>query len=526
LVRLSAIARRTAHKIPSPQKKCIVAFLVALMVSTGASCRAVQTPQTDQRYVQQLQPLLERFVQWQEIPGLAIGIIENNRLVYAHAFGVKQLGRSAEPVTTRSLFHMASITKPFVATAIMQLVERGMLDLDAPVVKYLPYFRLADDRYNQITVRQMATHTSGMPDVEDYEWDKPQYDDGALERYVRSLTNQKLLFPPGERVRYSNMAFEVLGDVVAKASGESFDDYVQRHILTPLQMTDSTLLLKQASPALLTWGHELDEQGVPFPSRVFPYNRMHSPSSNLHSNVLDMARWAIANMNRGELEGHRILQSTTHDIMWTPAHQLGGRGEDGQVAAVGVSWFLGVYRGTRMITHEGGDTGYRTDLVLLPDKRIAVVWMENADWAANDNSLTRAALDVALGVTPAPILTRRTIESTLPTYQRGGIEAALNQYRMLRKGPRAELYNFDEGGLNAFGQYLIRQGHLQDAIRALETNVEFYPTSGRAADALATAYEMDHNLPLAIRTYQTAVTLDPTLSHARDRLKQLKQLKQ
>jgi retinol-binding protein 3 len=93
---------------------------------------------------------------------------------------------------------------------------------------------------------------------------------------------------------------------------------------------------------------------------------------------------------------------------------------------------------------------------------------------------------------------------------------------MLRKGPRAELYNFDEGGLNAFGQYLIRQGHLQDAIRALETNVEFYPTSGRAADALATAYEMDHNLPLAIRTYQTAVTLDPTLSHARDRLKQLK----
>jgi CubicO group peptidase (beta-lactamase class C family) len=523
LVRLSAIARRTAHKIPSPEKKCIVAFLVALMVSTGASCRAVQTPRTDQRYVQQLQPLLERFVQWQEIPGLAIGIIENNRLVYAHAFGVKQLGHPSEPVTTRSLFHMASITKPFVATAIMQLVERGMLDLDAPVVKYLPYFRLADDRYNQITVRQMATHTSGMPDVGDYEWDKPQYDDGALERYVRSLTNQKLLFPPGERVRYSNMAFEVLGDVVAKASGESFDDYVQRHILVPLRMTDSTLFLKQADPTLLTWGHELDEQGVPFPSRVFPYNRMHSPSSNLHSNVLDMARWAMANLNRGELDGNRIFEASTHDMMWSPAHQLGRPEEDGQVSAVGMSWFVGVYRGTRMITHEGGDTGYRTDLVLLPDKGIAVVWMENADWAANDNSLTRAALDVALGVTPAPILTRRTIEATLPTYQRGGIDAALNQYRMLRKSPRAELYTFDEGGLNAFGQYLIRQGHLRDAIRALETNIEFYPTSARAADALATAYEMDHNLPLAIRTYQTAVTLDPTLGHARDRLKQLKQ---
>ena len=132
----------------------------------------------------------------------------------------------------------------------MQLVERGIVDLDAPAVKYLPYFRLADDRYSQITVRQMVTHTSGMPDVDDYEWDKPQYDDGALERYVRSLTNQKLLFAPGERVQYSNMAFEILGDVVAKASGESFDDYVQRHILAPLQMTDSTVLLKQTNPTL------------------------------------------------------------------------------------------------------------------------------------------------------------------------------------------------------------------------------------------------------------------------------------
>jgi Flp pilus assembly protein TadD len=93
----------------------------------------------------------------------------------------------------------------------------------------------------------------------------------------------------------------------------------------------------------------------------------------------------------------------------------------------------------------------------------------------------------------------------------------------LRKSRRAELYTFDEAELNAFGQYLIRQGHLRDAIRALETNVEMYPASGRAADALATAYETDHNVPLAIRTYRTAVTLDPTLSHAKDRLKQLKQ---
>src|SRR6266571_4377774 len=99
-------------------------------------------------------------------------------------------------------------------------------------------------------------------------------------------------------------------------------------------ISNGTLFLKQANPTLLTWGHELDEQGVPSPSRVFPYNRMHSPSSNLHSNVLDMARWAIANLNRGESEGRRILQASTYDIMWTPARP-GGPAEDGQAGTVG-----------------------------------------------------------------------------------------------------------------------------------------------------------------------------------------------
>src|SRR5262245_4937625 len=208
------------------------------------------------RYDQTLRPVIDRLMREQQLPGLAIAVVERGRVAYAAGFGVRNVAHPGEAITTRSLFHMASITKPFVATSLMQLVESGRLDLDAPVAKYLPYFRMADARYVGITVRQMVTHTSGMPDVADYEWDKPQYDDGALERYVRSLTPFRLEFPPGARFKYSNMAFEILGDVVAKRSGETFDDYVQRHILTPLGMKDSTLLVRQADPALLAWGHE------------------------------------------------------------------------------------------------------------------------------------------------------------------------------------------------------------------------------------------------------------------------------
>ena len=380
-----------------------LALAIVLGLATASSTPpAAIRAQTADRYQSTLQPWIEHLLEREHRPGLAIAVVEGNRVVYAHGFGVRRLGKEG-PITTRSLFHMASITKPFVATSLMQLVEKGKVDLDATVVRYLPYFRMADERYRTITVRQMVTHSSGMPDVDDYEWNKPQYDDGSLERYVRSLSDRRLLFPPGEKFRYSNMAFEILGDVIAKVSGRSFDDYVQDRILTPLRMKDSTLLVRRADATLLTWGHELDEHDRPFPSKVFPYNRIHSPSSNLHSNVLDMARWAMANLNHGELDGRRILQASAYELLWKRARDLGGPPPaPSRLSPVGLSWFIREYRETTMVGHSGGDTGYATDLAMLPEKKIAVVWMMNSDWRGNDG-LTRAALDVALGQQPQPI---------------------------------------------------------------------------------------------------------------------------
>src|SRR5262249_10257398 len=210
------------------------------------------------RFKTELQPLIEQVMEQRNIPGFAIAIVHNQKVVYAAGFGVRNLQNKNDKITPQSLFHMASITKPFVATSVMQLVEKGKIDLEAPIVKYLPYFRLNDERYATITVRQMLSHLSGMPDVLDYEWDKPQYDDGALERYVRSLTNQSLIAAPGAGFRYSNMAYEVLGDLIAKVSGMTFEDYVRINILEPLGMKSSTLLVKQASPSLLTSPHVMD----------------------------------------------------------------------------------------------------------------------------------------------------------------------------------------------------------------------------------------------------------------------------
>ena len=134
---------------------------------------------------------MERF----EIPGVAVAVVQDGETVYTSAFGVADL-ESGKRLEAESLFHMASVSKPFVATAILQLAERGRIDLDAPLTTYLPYFELDDVRYRRITIRQMLNHTSGMPDVKDYEWHDPQYDDGAAERYVRSLTKERLVPTP------------------------------------------------------------------------------------------------------------------------------------------------------------------------------------------------------------------------------------------------------------------------------------------------------------------------------------------
>ncbi|HXZ42757.1 MAG TPA: serine hydrolase domain-containing protein [Terriglobales bacterium] len=396
-------------------RKTAVTFPV-LFVSL-ISCSPLRGQAAPDRYHQKLQPVLEKLIQQQKLPGFAIAVVENDRVAYAAGFGLKNVSRQDDPITTRSLFHMCSITKPFVATSIMQLVERGQIDLDKPVTTYLPYSRLADERYKVITVRQMVTHTSGMPDVEDYEWDKPQYDAGALERYVRSLADLRLIFAPGTQYKYSNMAFEVLGDVIAKVSGESFEDYVQHHILTPLGMKDSTLLVKQADPKLLAWPHELDAAGKPFPCKVYTYNRMHSPSSDLHSNVVDMSRWAIANLNRGELDGMRILKTSTYDVMWKSVDDFRLTGDVPATAdaRIGISWRLGEYRGNKIVWHNGSDTGFRSGFAMLPDKKTAVVWVANGEWLRVGDEVTRAALDTALGLEPQPIEAKPVTAEALST---------------------------------------------------------------------------------------------------------------
>ena len=193
-----------------------------------------------------LQELVEKSLFYYDLPGLSVRVDHGDEF-FSTAVGYQDF-KQKRPLTTDHIFHMGSITKLLVGTSIFLLVEDGRLGLEDKVSDILPWFSMADPAFARITLSQLLSHTSGMPDVTDYHWDLPETDDGALVRYVRSteVTGARLLWAPEEgRFAYSNMAYEVLGTVIAEVSGRTFEEFVQTRIFDPLYMEDSSLLTFQ-----------------------------------------------------------------------------------------------------------------------------------------------------------------------------------------------------------------------------------------------------------------------------------------
>jgi len=421
-----------------------------------------------------LDAILEQVHRTFGLPGLAVGVVQGDDVVYARGFGVCDIGTQA-PVTTRSLFHQASISKLFVATAIVQLVEQGRLRLDDAIVRHLPYFWLGDRRSQSITIQQALTHTSGLPDPEEHGWHRPEFDEGALERRVRSLRSLHMVAEPGQGFAYSSLAFDVLGALIASVSGEPFETCVKRAIFEPLGMHDSTFFQPDVPPALATSPH-IRTPGLAV-SDVFPYSRACAPSGALQSNVLDMCRWALANLNPSQGSLHRILSPESYRLLWQPYAQTGH--EDARQTGIGLGWFLGQYRGTPAVMHDGGDVGYEAELTLLPERSVAVVVMANVFPAATD-AITRALLDVVLGFdarAPRPPL----LVPLMATWHEAGLDAAIAQAGQLDRAA----YDASETFLRNAVFILQEVRRPAAAIELLKLGQHVYPAAAWVSTDLA-----------------------------------------
>ena len=484
-------------------------FIVGTLLLISAMAQAQESfdpAMIDKRVDEYVVSLMDAY----QIPGVALAIVKDNKIYKAKAYGVRNL-KTKDPLTAESIFHMASVSKPFSATAIMQLLERGKIGLNDPLIKYLPYFKLDGQRYRDITIKQMLTHTSGIPDVRDYEWDKPQFDAGAAERYVRSLVNEKMIAAPGEKFQYSNMAFDVLADVIAKVSGMTFEDYIKENILNPLEMKESDFLRERIRPELRTSAHVFNLQ--PQVSEVYPYNRRHAPSSCLNASVLEMCNWAIANMNKGVFKGRRILEESSYDLLFEPQAKID------QNRSIGLSWFLDRYRGIKTISHGGGDLGYRSYIIMLPEQSLAVIVASN--FAATPiGNLTFGVVDLMLGYEPPnPTIPISMIMGG--TILNSGVAKAIEYYRELKRN-QPNSYDFQEAQLNSLGYQLMSMNRLNDAIDIFKLNVEVFPQAYNTYDSLAEAFMKTGNKELAIENYEKSLKLNPQNTNAFEKIKELK----
>ena len=248
-----------------------------------------------------LWPRVESLLTSHEVAGLAVAVVRDEEVV-SRGFGVRDVD-TGTPVTPETMFHLASVSKPFVATAVVSLstardAGEPVLDLDAPIIDWVPEFTLADGRAGEVTARHLLSHSSGLPDVADYGWHDPQLGDEALSEFARSLSGWRLQAEPGSTFSYSNAGFELLGLLLSRVTGTTFENAVRQQLLTPLGMRNSTFLRAEVPEQLAASPHV----GMPLavPEGAYPYTRRHAPSSTLHSNLVEMCRWMVAHFEPAE----------------------------------------------------------------------------------------------------------------------------------------------------------------------------------------------------------------------------------
>ncbi len=262
----------------------------------------------------------------------------------------------------------------------MQLAEQGKLDINNKLTYYLPEFRMKDERLKKITIKQMLNHTSGMPDIMNYNWDSPKNNSLALKNYVLKSKFKKLKFEPGEDISYSNLAFDILGYLIEKESHQNFEDYMYEKILKLSGMVNSSFDYYKIDVNRRSSPHIKNESSKSVKvSKTYPFNKEHTPCGTLNSCTYDLSKWIIENLtiyNDSTNSYQGVIKQETLLKMWTPTHNY-----NLPIVFLGLGWWkreskeYGNY-----FFHVGLDVGFSSSLTIFPEKSFGIVVLCNGDY--------------------------------------------------------------------------------------------------------------------------------------------------
>jgi CubicO group peptidase (beta-lactamase class C family) len=337
-----------------------------------------------------LEDTVSKFMASTNAPGIAVAVVLNGEEVWSEGFGMADLENNV-PVTTQTLFRLASISKPITATAAMQLWEQGKLDLEVPIQKYCPAF---PQKESPINTRQLMSHLAGVRHYrtdpkEDLETNNTKHFDDPIAGGIQFFANDPLLSKPGSKFNYSTQGFTLVGCAIEGASGEKYVDYVRQHIFMPAGMNSTRWDDRFSVIPHRTRFYSKTKMGV-VQNSEFLDSSYKIPGGGWLSSADDMARFEVA------ILGDRFVKRATRDLMWTAQHASSPEVVEEKHGGYALGWGVGDAAGVPDVGHGGGQQGTSTFIMMAPEQKAGVVVLINMD-GLDSSALATDLMKIAIG---------------------------------------------------------------------------------------------------------------------------------
>lgn len=489
--------------------------LTVLIASAQNKPGATHQPLKAADKAQKIEALMQQYYAFDQFSGVWL-VAENDKTIYKGAIGFADRTWNI-PNRVDTKFGLASNVKQFVAALIMQLVEQGKVRLDGKITDYLPeYPKETGDR---ITVHQLLTHTSGIPNYTLFEdqWRIHYYNYYRQADYVKRFSEKKLDFEPGTRFSYNNSGYYLLGMIIERLTGKTFENALNDNILKPLGMTHSGCMRYDVIPGLAS---SYNTEALTYHPFKFDYTG-DIATGDMYSTVDDLYKWQMA------LFSDKFVSPASRQLMfgqyaldtsWNHKQQFYGYGFDTEKIQIG-----SLNDSLNIVYHTGG-LGYSSLIMRLPDAGHSIILLSNifntrGNWI-NFDELSEAIINI-LYDKPYSLPKPTLMVALRNEIKAKGLQNAIARYAELKKNSQKLESAWD---LNGLGYYYLNGGRLPEAIEIFKLNIPEFPESGNIHDSLAEGYEKSGNTTLSLEYYEKALALDPKLPSSIEALKRLRKL--
>lgn len=446
------------------------------------------------------------------VPGLQLAIVKDGVLVKTGNYGIANVQDSV-PVNDETLFTINSITKAFTGISIMQLVEAGKLDLSAPVSRYLAGL---PERWNNVTILQLASHTSGIPDIVD-EQEAVLISPYGEEESWKQIIEIPNVFAPGAQFSYNQTNYLLLGRIIDSLSGMTFNEFITKEQLVKANMTNTARAGFGATKEVIEHaaGQYQYAKGK-LCNTFFTFPRSLQTAAGMSSTATEMANWVIALQKNQFFTNQKSLST-----LFTPAKLNNGKtaGFNSLLNGYAVGWPVIVREDHPAAAAVGGG---RSAVFIYPKDNLSIIVLTNLIGGSPDSFIDEIAgfyipdMKEANGFGFSTAL--KTLKSEL---DKKGYQNAIKVVAKMKKSTS----NLSENELNSFGYKLIKQGRIKDALEIFKLNVHLYSTSENVYDSLGETYAELQQIELAIKNYEQVLKLNPNNSNANRQVELLKAIK-